>query len=107
MKKKPNTPRSKVRRALRQLWLRSRERAQALKNANYSCKLCKKKQSRAKGKEFKVEVHHIEGIDWDGVIDIIFNRILVHPNKLQVLCKKCHKEKHGIMSCIKNGKMYT
>jgi hypothetical protein len=33
-KKLPYTPRSKVRAALRQLWLRSRERAAALKAAN-------------------------------------------------------------------------
>lgn len=90
MKKKPTTPRSKVTVALRQLWLRSRERATALKRDKYTCQGCHRKQSVAKGKEFKVQVHHKEGIDWTGVVDIIIERILVHPDKLETLCKECH-----------------
>ena len=68
-KRLPNTPRSKVRAALRQLWLRSRERAAALKREKYTCQRCGVKQSKAKGKEQKVEVHHKEGIgNWEIVI---------------------------------------
>lgn len=90
MKKKANTPRSKVRAALRQLWLRSRERGAAIKRDNYTCQRCDRKKSKAKGKEFEVEVHHKDGINWEGVIDIIVERILVHPDKLVTLCKECH-----------------
>lgn len=89
----PNTPRSKVRAAIRQLWLRSRERAKSLKETGYCCKKCGIKQSVAKGREVKLEVHHDPPIDWDGIIDLIFERILNVPQ--YPLCKDCHKEEHN------------
>jgi len=92
-KKLLTTPRSKVRAALRQLWLRSRERQAALKRDGYTCQHCHKKQSKAKGKEFKVEVHHVHRIaGWEQVIDLIFAEILVDPKFLSTLCPTCHKE---------------
>ena len=93
-KRKPTTPRSRVKNALRQVWLRSRERAAALKRTGYCCERCGVKQTMAKGKEVRMEVHHRYGIDWDGVVDIIFARVLVPPEQLQVLCKDCHKQLH-------------
>lgn len=89
-RKQLNTPRSRVKHYLRLLWLRSRERAKALKDAKYTCK-CGKKQSRAKGKEVYVEVHHLTEIDWEGLIDLVFERLLNPPK--EVLCKECHGEK--------------
>ena len=86
------TPRSKVRAALRQLWLRSRERSTALKACNYTC-VCGKKQSTAKGREVKVEVHHTNGIDWEELIDLVYTKLLIA--EYQVLCSDCHKEHHG------------
>ncbi len=94
-KKLPNTPRSKIKAAIRQLWLRSRERAAALKREKYCCERCHVKQSKAKGKEQKVEVHHRSGIDiWAEVVDLIAEKILSHPDGLEVLCPECHKEEH-------------
>ena len=93
MKKKPNTPRSKIRAALRQLWMRSRERAAALKATGYCCKDCGIKKSVAKGKEVSLNVHHDPPINWDGIIDIIQERILDVPQ--YPLCKECHKKHHG------------
>jgi hypothetical protein len=95
MIKKPYTPRSRIVQAIRQLWLRSRERAKALKEQNYTCQKCFKKQSKKKGFEQKVEVHHKEGIgNWDKVIEIIRQEILCSSDKLEVLCPECHlKEK--------------
>ena len=90
-KKLPNTPRSQIRSALRRLWLRSRERAAALKNAGRCCQECGVKASVAKGKEVKIEVHHKEGIDWEGLIDIVASRVLQDPSKLKALCVECHK----------------
>ena len=92
-KRQPGTPRSKVRAALRLLSLRSRERAAALKREGYCCERCGVKQSKAKGKEVAVQVHHREGIgNWDKVIDLIYEELLCSPDKFEVLCKLCHKE---------------
>jgi len=91
-KKKPHTPRSKIKSAIRRAWMQSRERAKALKDTGYCCKRCGIKQSRAKGKEVYLEVHHDPVIDWEGVVSLIFERVL---NPVQYpLCKKCHNEKH-------------
>lgn len=93
-KRLPNTPRSKVRAALRQLWLRSRERAACLKRDGYICQVCNKKQSKSKGKEIAVVVHHLDGIDWDELIDLVYERLLVNPDRLETLCDKCHDHHH-------------
>jgi predicted HNH restriction endonuclease len=97
-KRLPTTPRSKIRQALRQLWLRSRERASALKNAKYCCEECGKKQSKRKGFEQKVEVHHIKPIDdaWDKIIESVFKHILIDPKGLKVLCPECHDKIHEL-----------
>jgi 5-methylcytosine-specific restriction endonuclease McrA len=92
--KKPITPRSKVRAAIRMLWLRSRERAAALKRDKYCCVRCGVKQSKAKGKEQKVEVHHKAGHipNWELIIDEIFRTILCDPADLETLCEECHNK---------------
>lgn len=94
-KKQPNTPRSRVRAALRQLWLRSRERAAAIKREGGCCEVCKAKQSTAKGREVKLEIHHNNGIQWEQIIDRIFKEILCDPKYLTVYCKNCHDEEHA------------
>ena len=92
-KKQPNTPRSRIRSALRQVFLRSRERAAVLKEAGYSCS-CGLKQSKAKGKEVAVQVHHKTGIDnWDTIIDAVYEKLL-NKDDMEVLCKKCHEFHH-------------
>lgn len=95
-RKQAGTPRSRVRASLRALWLRSRERAAAIKRENGCCEECGKKQSSAKGKEFKIEVHHREHIlNWDLLFEYIYRHLLCHPDELQVLCKECHDHQHG------------
>jgi hypothetical protein len=94
--RKPNTPRSQIRSALRRLWLRSRERAAALKRDGYTCQVpgCGRKQSKAKGREVFVEVDHIDGItEWETLIDLVYALLLVPPEKLKTLCKEHHREK--------------
>lgn len=88
--KKPSTPRSQVRSALRRLWLRSRERQAALKRDKYACVECDAKQSRAKGREVYVEVDHLDGITWEKMIDYIFRHLLVSPERLETVCKRHH-----------------
>jgi 5-methylcytosine-specific restriction endonuclease McrA len=85
------TPRHRIKGMLRQIWLRSAERGAALKRDNYSCQICGVKQSKAKGKEQKVEVHHKKGIDvWDKIIDLIYEHLLCDVDDLQTLCPDCH-----------------
>ena len=89
--RKPSTPRSRVKSALRQVWLRSRERAAAVKAQHNTCAKCGRKGSVAKGREVKIEVHHRHGIaNWEAVINTVYEQILVDPSRLEVLCKECH-----------------
>lgn len=93
-KKLKHTPNGKIRQALRVLWLRSRERNEALRNTNYCCSVCGVKQSAAKGREVKLSVHHIDGIDWDGLCNLIRERLLQTPDRLAPVCKACHEKLH-------------
>jgi hypothetical protein len=98
-KKSQVTTRVRVRSVLRLLWLRSPERRAALKRDHYTCQFpgCNKKQSRAKGKEVKVQVHHMRGIvDWEEVIDFILASGLFRgPDYLITRCEEHHKEEKG------------
>ena len=92
-KKLPYTPNGRIRSALRRLFLRSRERASAIKRDNYSCVKCGVKQSKAKGREVYVECHHVEGIlNWGKLIILIREYLLCDPKHLETLCEKCHKK---------------
>jgi 5-methylcytosine-specific restriction endonuclease McrA len=87
-KKLPYTPKSRIASWIRRGWTQSRERAKIIKEANYTCNQCGRKQSRAKGKIVKIEVHHIDKINWENVIRIIREEVLDKPQ--EVLCKECH-----------------
>lgn len=92
-KKQPNTPRSRIRSALRQVFLRSRERAAVLKEAEYTCG-CGAKQSKAKDREVSVNVHHKTGIDnWNAIINAVYDQLL-NKDDMEVLCKTCHDAEH-------------
>lgn len=92
-KRLPGTPRSKVRAALRQAWLRSRERQAALKRDHYTCQTCGAKQSKAVGREIKVNVHHKDGMDWEHLLDLVYSSgLFCGPECLITLCEKCHHE---------------
>ncbi len=92
----PYTPRGHIRQALRRLWLRSRERAGALKRDGYACQACGKKQSKAKGHVQLVEVHHLHpgDIEWERMIKYIYRNLLVPPEELVTLCPGCHAQEH-------------
>jgi 5-methylcytosine-specific restriction endonuclease McrA len=93
MKRLPNTPKSQIRSALRKLFLRSRERSAAIKRDGYTCCKCHRKQSKAKGREISVEVHHIDGVtNWDELFRAVYSYLLCHPDQLVTLCPECHKE---------------
>lgn len=87
------TPRSRIKGMLRQIFLRSAERAEALKRDKYTCCDCGIKASKKKGHEVKVQVHHKEGIDvWDEIIELIYEQLLCDPDKLETLCVDCHNK---------------
>ena len=89
------TPRSRIKGMLRQIFLRSTERTECLKRDNYCCQKCGVKQSKKKGFEVKVNVHHVNGIKiWDDVIDMIYNELLCDVDKLKTLCVDCHDDEH-------------
>lgn len=88
------TPNNVIRSALRQLWMRSKERNQAIKNANRQCVVCSARQSAAKGREVKLNAHHTDGIDWADLIRLVRERLLMTPDAYTVVCERCHKQEH-------------
>jgi len=88
------TSRARIKGMLRQMWLKSAERNEALKRDGYTCQDCGIKQSKKKGFEVQVQVHHKDGINtWDEIIDLIQNSLLCDPDKLETLCIDCHDKK--------------
>jgi 5-methylcytosine-specific restriction endonuclease McrA len=93
-KKSETTSKTQIVRQLRILWLRSRERATALQRDNYCCVDCGVKQSKAKGKEQQVHVHHKKGVcNWDKIIEVLREELLCDPKDLETLCPYCHDKK--------------
>jgi len=96
-KKLPTTPRSRVRSAIRQVFLRSRERAKCIKDHHNTCERCGRKGSVAKGRELKIQVHHKAGVcNWERVIDEVFKEVLCAPEQMEVLCVECHQKEHAL-----------
>lgn len=95
-RKKPITPNSQITSSLRLLWLRSRERSEAIHRDGNTCQCCRKKGSVAKGREVKIEVHHLKDgdIDWQKILRVIRKELLCDPKELITLCRDCHKEAH-------------
>ncbi len=89
----PITPKTIIKNAIRRLWMYSREKRAAIKERQNTCKDCNKIGSVAKGKKCKIEVHHKNTIDWERIINVIREEILVDTELLEVLCKECHEEK--------------
>jgi hypothetical protein len=48
------------------------------------------KQTAAKGREVRLQVHHRDGINWDGVVDAVIRAMLPDPSRLEALCERCH-----------------
>lgn len=86
------TIQSKIRSSLRKLWLYSQERRDALKRAKVFTKAWKCEKCNAITDS--PDVDHIIPVGsykngWDDLIE----RMFCDSDGLQVLCKKCHKEK--------------
>lgn len=91
----PHTPASIIRSACRRMWLRSRERAAALKATGNCCSVCGVKASRAKGREVVIDVHHRRPPNWERIFSVIREELLVDPKELKPLCECCHDEHHA------------
>ena len=94
MKRSPYSTNTFIKAALHRMWLRSRERSLRLKMDGYCCQVCGAKQSKRKGAEVAVNVHHLNGIRWKEMIAYIRKELLVTPDKLTTLCVTCHKNEH-------------
>jgi len=101
----PNvTPKGIIVNALRMLWLHSRERRAALKRDFYTCCDCHKKQSTAKGKEFKVTVDHLDkNIPWDLLVDVVRRHLLVDHARLETVCPEDHKTRTELRKQIERA----
>lgn len=97
-KAKPARTRStlnEIKRAIdRAVWLRSRERSAALKRTGYCCERCGVKQTAAKGREVKLDVHHLDGCDRQEIAQFVMDHLLHDPSRLMPLCEKCHDKEH-------------
>jgi len=62
---------------------------------HYTCQRCGRKQSKRKGQEISVAVHHKNEIEWELIIDEVYKRILTEPEYLETLCVECHDKEHA------------
>ena len=103
-KKNPDvTPNGIIVHALRLLWLHSRERRAALKRDRYTCQDCNRKQTMAKGREFKVQVDHLNGIEWTQMVEYIRRHLLVPHDQLETVCKEDHEKRTALRKQIEGG----
>lgn len=94
-RKKPTTPRSRVKSVLGRVFLYSRERAAAVKRAAGHCERCGRPIDARGITGDRPEVHHLDGLSWGTILDVIFDRLLCDVSRLLVVCKRCHLEAHG------------
>lgn len=88
-RKKPNTPRGRVKSVLRRLFFKSRERSAAIRREKGCCERCG--ASPKLDKEVKIEVHHKKGVKWEQMLNMLYKELLCNPEELEVLCSKCHE----------------
>ena len=93
--RKPITPNSQITNVIRKLWMYSRERRERLRLDDSTCWTCRKKASKAKGKECTVEIHHIDPVQMDRIIAVIREELLIPPDGLATFCRDCHVSLHG------------
>lgn len=85
---------------LRQLFLRSRERSIAVRNAHHRCEKC-----GVSDKDFRFQCHHkIKEINWDKIISVIREELLCSPEEMMYICTNCHNLIHGKKARKDNGK---
>ncbi len=92
-RKSKQTPDGMLRSWCRGMTLKCRERSQRLKMDSYTCQECGAKASRKKNAVVKVEVHHVQPIEWKPLLEEIRRTLLVGVEGLITLCKDCHRKK--------------
>jgi len=97
-KQHKRTPDTMLRSWLRRwVWSKCCEKSYTNRREGYCCEHCGVKNSRAKGKEVRVIVHHQKLINWDKIFKVLRRELLVSPNQLTCLCDECHKAEHKRM----------
>lgn len=95
---------------LSQIFLRSRERAAAVKRESGRCQSCGVKgrpKAIRNGPAVALQVHHLDGGGIDEIMNLIYTRLLCHPSRLQVLCRACHEEIEHLGTCHGRKKTLT
>lgn len=69
----------------------------AIRRDGYTCQVCGIKQSKVKGREVKVEIHHLDGgvENWPELIEAVRKYLLCDPDKMRTLCEDCHRKLTG------------
>ena len=80
--------------ALRMIWLRSRERGDAIKETDRRCCCCGVRQSAAKGREAALTVHHLHRPNWERILTVIKEELFSEPVYLWPMCNECHEDLH-------------
>jgi formate-dependent nitrite reductase cytochrome c552 subunit len=78
------------------MWFRSPEREAALRRAKtapglYACERCHKQLHRSAKKGETPQVHHVHGVTWTVIYQLIVEQLLCDASRLLVLCKDCHR----------------
>lgn len=92
----PYTPSSQIRNMLNKLFLHSREHQAAQKRDKNTCQDCGRKKSMAKGREVKVQVHHLreKARYFKSIEKLIRKSWLCNEDYLVTLCPECHDKRH-------------
>lgn len=88
------TPDAKIKNVLHQLFMRSRERAKALKRTGYKCTACGAKQTHRKDCKLSLHVHHANKIAWKSLIEEVRKTLLCDSDLMIPLCPDCHAKEH-------------
>lgn len=80
--------------ALRMIWLRSQERGDAIRSTDRRCVSCGVRESKAKGKEAKITVHHVKRPDWERIVRVIKEELFSDIQWLWPICPDCHDDLH-------------
>lgn len=90
--------------ALGRVWLWSPERAAAIARSGMKCERCGCQLYRDKRKGDVPEVHHVDGVGWTAICNLVIEQLLVDADRLLCLCKRCHQTLDNELAAKRAGK---